>query len=220
MTGVGVLAHGLHYAMLLVGFCGVAFLLAPVRSRRPDGHDDRVRALRAEAVAGTLGTPSGLTATVMPAPERVVRTSAVALPVALVGSACAAGVHAAVVPAHLDALPAYAVFFLAVSLAQLAWTGRALLRPSRELLLAGVVGNGALLMLWLGSRVTASEPVGTWDLAAAVWETGVVVGCVALLCAESLPTRAAPWFDWHATAGTWFAVSFFSLGVLSSSGVG
>jgi hypothetical protein len=232
-AGASMLAHAVHYAVVLGGVLGLALLLLPHALERlrvdsapaRSAHEDRVLRLRELAVAGRLAeagaTLTGATLTdARPVRELAPPASAAsaALPVALVSSAAAAGVHAAVGPAHLTDQPLVGMFFLACAAAQLGWTALFLARPSQALLRAGVVGNAALVTLWAVSRLSGSEPVGPWGLAATGWEVAVVVACVALNAPAGL--RAAGWLDWPGLARGWTACSVLVLGLLSLSGAG
>lgn len=232
-AGASMLAHAVHYAVVLGGVLGLALLLLPHALERlrvhpapaRSAHEDRVRQLRELAAVGRLDEP-GATLTVatltVVRPVREVAPTATAataaLPVALVSSAAAAGVHAAVGPAHLTDQPLVGMFFLACAAAQLGWTALFLVRPGRALLEAGVVGNAALVTLWAVSRLSGSEPVGPWDLAATGWEVAVVLACVAMNAPAGL--RAAGWFDWPGLARGWTACSVLLLGLLSLRGAG
>lgn len=210
LESVSLHAHGVHYALVAVGLVGLAWLLAPqvvpgaagVLPR--DDHARRVAALREAAATGRLLTVGPTTACARPAV-----TAALHLPLALVASAAAAGVHAAMGPAHLRTLPVFGVFFVVATVVQLAWAAAVLQRPSRTLLHAGIVLNLGLVGLWLLTRtwglplglMPEPEAVGPWDLAAAAWELVVVAACAALLRAVP-PTayaglRLPPWVDWH-----------------------
>jgi hypothetical protein len=247
-AGASMLAHTVHYAVVLGGVLGLALLLLPHALERlrvesapaRSAHEDRVLRLRELAAVGRLAEPgatlpgatltgatltgatlTGATLTdVRPVREVAPPACAApaALPVALVSSAAAAGVHAAVGPAHLTDQPLVGTFFLACAAAQLGWSALFLARPGRALLEAGVVGNAALVTLWAVSRLSGSEPVGPWDLAATGWEVAVVLACVALNAPTGL--RAAGWLDWPGLARGWFACSVLLLGLLSLSGAG
>lgn len=227
-AGAGMLAHAVHYAVVLGGLAGLALLLAPHALERlrdqpapvRSAHEDRVLRLRELAATGRLAEPGAtLTDVRRPAGAAPAARGQAALPVALVGSAAAAGVHAAVGPAHLADQPLLAVFFLVCAAAQLGWAALVLVRPGRVLLEAAVVGNLTLLALWMLSRLGGLEPVGAWDLAAAVWEVATVVACVALLQATG-SLRTPGWFDWAGLARGWFVGSVLLLGLLSASGPG
>lgn len=224
----GMLAHTVHYAVVLGGVLGLGALLLPHTLERlhvstapaRSTHEERVNRLRELAKTGRLAEP-GATLTAVRRAEREVRHagSAAAVPVALVSTAAAAGVHAAVGPAHLAGQPLVGVFFLVCAVAQLGWTALFLARPRAVLLEAAVVGNVALLSLWAVSRFGGYEPVGAWDLAAGTWEVAATVACVALLTAPG-PLRATRWADWRGLARGWFVASVLLLGLLSLSGAG
>lgn len=231
LDGVSLLAHGVHYALVAVGLLGLAWLLAPqvvpgaagVLPR--DDHARRVAALREAVATGRLLTVGPTTVCARPP-----ATLALHLPLALVASAAAAGVHAAMAPAHLRVLPLFGLFFVAATVVHLAWVAAVLHRPSRALLQAGIVLNLGLVGLWLLTRtwglplglMPAPEAVGPWDLAAAAWELVVVAACAALLRAVP-PTayaglRLPPWVDWHRGATALAALSPVVLLVLTLSG--
>lgn len=227
-AGASMLAHTVQYAVVLGGVLGLALLLLPHALERlrvesapaRSAHEDRVLRLRELAADGRLAEPGATLTVVRPVREVAPPYPAApsALPVALVSSAAAAGVHAAVGPAHLTDQPLVGMFFLACAAAQLGWTVLILVRPGRALLGAGVVGNTALVTLWGASRLSGSEPVGPWDLAATGWEIAVVLACVALRAPAGL--RTAGWFDWPGLARGWAACSVLLLGLLSLSGAG
>ncbi|MXG89738.1 hypothetical protein [Nocardioides flavescens] len=234
--GATVLAHTLHYAIVGGGALGVVALLAPRWLPSPsaprDAHEARVQALR-QALAAPydatrlleagrpsyagprVGTPASLS-------ERVL------LPLAVVASAAAAGVHAAAGPAHFREATVFGLFFTAGALAQLAWAGGLALRPTPPLLVAGAVGNLAVVALWATTRTMGlpwgllpqPEAIGPWDLASVAWELLVVGCCVAALRSGVPQTRLADAGRWHPGV-RWFAVaSVLGLVMLSLSGAG
>ena len=106
----------------------------------------------------------------------------------LISSLAAAGVHAAVAPMHLREGALVGSFFVACAGAQLSWAAVAWHRPSPTVLWSGIVGNLAVLALWLVSRTVGipgvgggPEPLGPWDLTCALWEVVIVVGCFRML---------------------------------------
>lgn len=254
----GTLAHGIHYALVAGGLVGLTLLLAPhtiTLRRRPlsphDGHERRIRQLRddllsqrlATATTATAGPTAELTASSprlsgrhlsAVGPEQGPRTarpggaSYVLLPVGVVSSAAAAGVHAAVCPDHFRERTLLGLFFAAAALAQLAWAGLALRGSSRTLLVVGLVGSLGLLTLWMATRTTGlpwglvhgTEPVGPWDLAAGAWELVVAGTCFQLLREGRHSTRLGGWSAWHPAARGFFAASVVLLGILSISGAG
>lgn len=229
-AGVSVLAHGIHYAVLGVGLLGLAVLLGPrlagPRQIPVDAHDERVRALRRQLRSG----PATLALPVVPA--RVVldrsRAETVLLPLAVVSSAAAAGVHAAVGPAHLREQTLFGAFFAGAALLQILWAALVVLRPTRTVFLAGVAGNVAVLALWVLTRteglpfglMPTPEAVGPWDLTCAAWEVVVVTTGVALLRSGELRPRLLAWTGWSVAARGWAALSVGVLVALTFSGAG
>lgn len=191
LDSVNLLAHGVHYAFVAVGLVGLSWLLLPqlvdaASGRSPlEEHQRRVAALRSAVEDGTLlslGTTARPTA-------RYAADATLLLPAAVVCTAAAAGVHAAMGPAHLWTVPAFGIFFTLVALAQMAWTAEVLRRPTTGLLHLGLVLNAGLVLLWLVTRTAGlplglmpvAEPIGTWDLAAVAWQVGALVACLRLL---------------------------------------
>ena len=228
---LGTLVHGVHLALVLGGLVGMALLLAPPliarASRAPhpaDGHDLRVADLRRRIAYGELATP--LATTERPeSPPAAATGSRTGLPLAVVAGVAAAGVHAAVVPAHLRHSPDVVVFFVLCSAAQLAWSARVLRGTTPGLLLAGMLGNLAVLALWLVSRTAgvpglplSPEPFGPWDLACAAWELVVVAVCAVRLAGGRAEERPAPWWSWTPAPQGLAVASALLLMTLSFSG--
>lgn len=115
--------------------------------------------------------------------ERPVRTRpSLVLPMALavVGSAA---VHVAVIGEHVRESPVLGAFFVLLALAQLLAAGLLLAVPTRAVVTAAVVGDLAVVLLWLWTRtvgvpVTGGSPerAGAADLTA----TGLELACVLL----------------------------------------
>jgi hypothetical protein len=197
-----VVAHGIHYAVLAAGVVGIAALLTPrflPQPTRPrDQHEVRVAALR-HALAAHDPTRVSRPTAVLSTAQRVL------LPLAVLGSAAAAGAHAAAGPAHFREATLFGLFFAGSALAQLAWAGAVARGGTRGLLRAGVVGNLAVLALWATTRTVGlpfglmprPEAVGPWDLACAAWELTALVACLLLLRSYAgPPARVPPWRDW------------------------
>jgi len=227
-------AHGIHYAVLGVGFLGLFALLGPqlVGGRRempvPDDHARRVRALTDQIAVGRLGV------TVMPQPAASTETLAVDLigarylPIAVVGSAAAAGVHAAVVPAHFAEGLVFGLFFAAAASAQVGWALGMTVWPSRRLLVAAVAGNSAILLLWLVTRTIGvpgllpePEGIGIWDLSCGLFEVAVIVTAARILRrGPGIGLRLTRWADWEPFARAWTLVAASALPALALTGVG
>lgn len=239
VEGVSMLAHGLHVAMLLGGLWGLAALLLPqaverrtrCRASEPplrydgDEHARRVAELRRAAASGALASGATL---VTPAPTpsaSPARTPAVSLPLVLVAGTAAAGIHAAVAPAHLLEEPLFGLFFLLVAGAQLGWVAALATRPSDFLLRAGIALNLALIGLWLVTRTLGlpfgllpePHPVGGWDVACVLWQGVVVFSCHRLL-RDSDAVRIPPWLDWHPSTRAAVGAAAVALVLLTVTG--
>lgn len=247
--GASLLAHGVHWTIVLGGTAGMVALVLPslldrfaprlVRyvdpaPRRPrDEHERRVHEVRLHLLAGA---PSGVpTATpffprtaghpVEPA-ERPSYAASLTVPVALAAGLAAAGVHAAVGAAHLSGQPLLGSLFVLCALGQLAWAARLLQAPSTTVVALGLVGNAGLVAAWLVTRLpvlplagSGSEPFGVWDVLAAGWEVAVVVACASLLATGSAATRPAAWRAWRPAARGVLVGSALLLVLTSTSGV-
>lgn len=226
----GLLAHGVHLLLVILGLIGVAVLLLPqlhsARSRRTtsrppadrDEHQQRIAQLR-EAVQDGRLTSDPDPAASPPAPALAARDASLWRAVAVSSSVAAAGVHAVVFPHHLDEAFLVGVFFLAITLAQAAWACLVCLDATRQLLLAGIAGNLALVALWAVSRsvglpVLGRESVGGWDLAAGAWELILVAACLVGL-RRSAAQRALVLGDLGRLAWSWVALSGVALVVLT-----
>lgn len=235
------LAHAVHYAIVAVGLVGIVALLAPqlltphAGPQAPrDGHEERVLALRAQLAGQASGAP-GRTAAAHQSPHRAHHqettpagstAAGLLLPVTVVSSLGAAGVHAAVGPDHFAERTLFGLFFAGAALLQLTWAWAVVRRPSARLLQAGLAGNLSVLALWALTRTAGlpagllpdPERVGAWDLAAGGWELMVVLGCVALLATGSGRTQIAARAQWHPLALGWLVASLSALVALTVSG--
>ena len=219
--------HLLHVVVVLGGLAGMAAIFAPRLAdragllRAPDSPlDRRLADLRSRAAAGTLASGAEWNASgaallpgggPLPAgdpgrPERVASAAGdPLLAAAVVGSAAAAGVHAAVGPMHLGTYPVLAVGFLVAAVLQAVWP-LAVLAPARpeappgaraaagggdgvatRLAVAGLLLHGGCVAAWLVSRTVGlplglhgagAQPVGPWDLAAVAWQLVALAWCV------------------------------------------
>ena len=223
-AGVSVLAHGVHYAVLALGLAGLVVLLGPrfadPRQAPQDGHDLRVAELRRQLGVGGV-RPVGRVVAAPTTPAELFW-----LPFAVVCSAAAAGVHAAVGPAHFREATSFGLFFAAAALLQLVWASAIVLQPSRSLFRAGAAGNLLVVGLWLQTRTVGlpfglmdrPEAFGPWDLACAAWELAVAGSCLALLRTPARRLRVPSWSDWSGLARGWAALSAVALLALTLSG--
>lgn len=231
-VGASPLAHGVHYGVVGIGLLGLLVLLGPQWVGAPrnvaprDEHERRVADLQHRIASGALGT----TTLNAPAPAYAVRDLAAALiPIMVVGSTAAAGVHAAMGPVHLRELFVFGLFFVVSAIAQLGWSIAMVLSPSRRLLVVGIVGNAAILVLWLVTRTVglpfglmpSPEAIGPWDLCCGAWEAVVIGAGLTLLHREpAAPLRFRGYDHWPAPARLWLVGSILTLGVLTMSGAG
>jgi hypothetical protein len=228
---LGLLAHGFHLLLVVIGLTGLAYLLFPqvqaaARSSRrtfrppatPTEHEERVAALRAAVGSGRLTTPEYPPT---PTPAHLERDSSTWRGLAVGSSVAAAGAHAAVFPHHLGEAWYLGLFFLVVTLGQAAWATLVLLDATDDrLLLAGIVGSLGLVALWTVSRTTGlpfglgREPVGGWDIACAVWELLIVATSVVGL-RRPRAQRALVMGDLGRASWSWAALSAATLIVLT-----
>ena len=113
-------------------------------------------------------------------------------------SLLAAMIHLWVMPEHFEEWWGYGTFFLISALAQGLYAPGLLLWPNRVILLAGVAGNLAIVILWLVTRTSGIplfgphagevENVGTLDLVCTFAEVGIIAG-LGLLTMRDLPTE-------------------------------
>jgi hypothetical protein len=111
----------------------------------------------------------------------------------------AAAIHYAVVAEHLGEWWGFGLFFVASAVAQLVWAVVIVASPSRALIWAGVVGNAAIVVLWIVTRTVGTlvgpepatpEPIGLADSVATAFEIAIVV--VGTRLAWSVRTEPAP----------------------------
>jgi hypothetical protein len=225
---LGLLAHGFHLLLLVLGLAGVGYLLFPqvqsaARSGRrtphgPTEHEQRVAALRDAIGNGELTTPGASTAHLS---GSVARDSSLWRGLAVGSSVAAAGAHAAVFPHHVEEAWYLGLFFLLVTVAQAAWAVMVTLDATdTRVLLAGIAGSLGLIALWSVSRTVGlpfglgREPVGGWDVACAVWELVVIASCCVGL-RRPRAGRALVMGDLRPAAWAWVASSGAALVVLS-----
>jgi hypothetical protein len=109
-------------------------------------------------------------------------------------SLAAGGIHFAVMGDHFQEDLAVGLFFAAVAWAQVTWAVGMLVFPGRLLLLAGLVGNLGVIVIWAVSRTSGlpvgpdpwtAEAAGRLDILATAVELAIVVGCGVLLARRS-----------------------------------
>jgi hypothetical protein len=131
-------------------------------------------------------------------------TSLTLTPIALF-SASAAAIHFGVIVDHFREWWAFGLFFLASGFAQLVWAMLAGARPTKLLLWFGLVGNAAIVVLWvvtrtagplLGPEANTAEPVGLADATATGFEVALV--SLGILLVRSNRPSASHRFSWLA----------------------
>ena len=108
----------------------------------------------------------------------------------------AAAIHFAVMGEHFAEYAAFGVFFSAVAWLQALWAIGVIALPSRRLLVAGVLGNALVVLVWLCSRTIglpigpeagAPEPAAFVDVLSTILEVAIVAGA-AMLVLRGRPT--------------------------------
>lgn len=172
-------AHSSDTAVVFSVVAGIVFVLASVRSRL----------LREQDPAGAHRTTLELAI--------------------VVASLLAAVIHGWVIDEHIDESAIFGAFFIDVTLAQAAYALAVMFRPGRALLLAGAVGNAAVVLLWVVSRTVGipigpeageAEAVGALDVVATAAEVVVVLAacwCLrqAAMSRTATGSRASTSFD-------------------------
>jgi hypothetical protein len=102
----------------------------------------------------------------------------------------AAGIHFAVIVPHFNEYRPYGVFFLAVAWFQALWGVLVVTSGDRRLLLAALVVNAAVIVLWVWSRTAGlplgphpgvPEAIGAADVISTALEAVIVAGTSLLL---------------------------------------
>jgi hypothetical protein len=171
-------------------------------------------------IAGALAV-SALTLAVVPLAVRD-DTSRAAIAAALL-CAGAAAIHYAVIADHLEEWWAFGVFFAAMGVAQLLWAALVVASPSHLLVRVGVLGNAAIIALWIETRTSGTligpgghtpEPVGVADSVATAFELGVVFAGLWLAGGIRSSRGTARRVAWTIGGLTWALTSFALLSVL------
>ena len=119
-----------------------------------------------------------------------------------VGLSAGAGlIHLMVTPEHFEQWIGYGLFFLSAAIAQLSYSLLLVWKPNRALLLAGIIGNGLILGLYLVTRTVGIpifgpeagevEPVGRLDVISKMVEAALVVSLMMLLRSQPVPKGTA-----------------------------
>jgi len=112
----------------------------------------------------------------------------------------AAAVHYVVMPTHFGESALYGAFFLVAATSQLGYSSLLVLRPSRPLIIVGVLGNVCMVALWLTTRLVSiplgpaagsTETFGGLDILASAFEVIVVVAGLLVLARAGDPDGRA-----------------------------
>lgn len=125
-------------------------------------------------------------------------------------SAAAAAIHLSVVGEHVHESLLFGTFFACAGLGQAAWAVAVTRAPDGKVLLAGAVGNAAIMAIWAMSR-TVGIPVGPhrWmaeavsapDAMATAFEALIVVGTWALARRPDPPSASVSPYPRFGTGG-------------------
>lgn len=105
-------------------------------------------------------------------------------------SLASAGIHFAVMGDHFNEYFLFGLFFSVVAWLQALWALGVVVAPTRALLIAGLIGNAVVAVVWLFSRTSGlpigpeagtPEPVSFLDVLSTVLEVGIVIVIAALL---------------------------------------
>jgi hypothetical protein len=127
------------------------------------------------------------------------RAHVIVLPVALL-SAGAAAIHFAAAGSHFQEWWAFGVFFVGSGVAQLAWALVAVRSPSPAVWRAGMLGNAAIVALWILTRTVGApvgpdaytpEPVGVPDAVASGLELAIVLAALCWVPARGSSRKLA-----------------------------
>jgi hypothetical protein len=164
---------------------------------------------------------------VVPAAARTTRTR-VHLVVVTAGllSAGAAAIHFAVIGGHFEEWWGFGLFFVLSGLAQLAWSLLAAVRPTKALFWLGVLGNAAIVALWIVTRTAGTlagpdphtpEPVGLADTVATGFEVAIVAGALWLAISGVPGWRTLRILTWVVAAVTLASTTLALLSVMGAA---
>ncbi len=153
------------------------------------------------------------------------RIYAAAMQVALL-SAGAAAIHFVVIAEHFEEWWVFGLFFAVTAVLQLAWAVLIVSGPSRLLTWVGVVGNAAIVVLWIVTRTSGlplgpdagmPEPVGVADSVASAFEVGIVAIGTWLAASVSTTRRTSVRSAWIVVVMT---LALTTVALLSASAPG
>jgi hypothetical protein len=141
-------------------------------------------------------------------------------------SAGAASIHYAVIKGHFDEWWGFGAFFIASGLAQLAWAVLAMTWPSRPLFWLGVLGNAAIIALWIVTRTAGTllgpnphtpEPIGLADSVSTGFEVAIVAGALWLATGGVPAWRTLRALTWVLAAVTLALTTLALLSVMGAA---
>ena len=146
----------------------------------------------------------------------------------LVALSLGAGIiHFAFTGTHFDEAFLEGLFFAVVGWAQVTWAAAAIVRPTRRLLLLGVIGNTIVLAVWFVSRVWGvptsvepwtPEPVALADALSSGFEAAIVLIALGILIKPALAQqRLRPTLGFGGVGASAVAIGVFSTMALSPS---
>ena len=136
-------------------------------------------------------------------------------------SAGAAAIHFAVVAEHFEEWWCFGVFFVACGVAQLVWAAGVAASRSRLLIRLGVIGNAAIVVLWVITRTVGTlvgpepdtpEPIGMADSIATAFELTIVVAGAWLAWGVRMRPALSSRQAWAVSSAT---LALTSVGLLS-----
>lgn len=118
-----------------------------------------------------------------------------------VGLSAGAGlIHLMVAPQHFEEWIGYGLFFLGAAGVQLGYALLLAWKPNRKVLLAGIIGNGLIIGLYLITRTVGIpffgpeagevEPIGTLDVISKIVEVALIFSLAMLLRTQPAPRGA------------------------------
>jgi hypothetical protein len=126
-----------------------------------------------------------------PAPTKVERQERTSLlTAAALCCAAAAGVHYVVMPDHFGESVLYGLFFLVTATSQVGYSILLIAKPSRPLVVVGLLANAAVVGLWLMTRLVAiplgpgageTEQFGALDILASSFEVLFLITATGVL---------------------------------------
>jgi len=189
----------------------------------------------AGATALGIGMDVGSTATQIAAAAAVAAFTAAVVPSVARRGLClatysvasastgAAAIHYAVVAEHFEEWWGFGLFFIASAVAQLVWAVAVVASGSRFLIWLGVIGNAAIVVLWIVTRTVGTlvgpepgtpEPIALADSIATAFELTIVVAGTWLASSARMSPAPSSRPAWVASGVTFVLTGVALLSVL------